>query len=54
MVLFPEVQRQAQEEIHRVIGADRLPKLEDKDNLPYLHAVYLETLRWHPIAPLGR
>ncbi|EPS45068.1 hypothetical protein H072_1058 [Dactylellina haptotyla CBS 200.50] len=55
MSLFPEVQRKAQEEIDRVIGADamRLPGFEDRDNLPYIEAVLKEALRWFPIAPLG-
>ncbi|KAI6155468.1 cytochrome P450 [Pisolithus tinctorius] len=52
MVLYPEAQAKAQEEIDRVVGDARLPEFKDRDNLPYVQAVYLETLRWHPIKPL--
>ncbi|KAF3906918.1 hypothetical protein AA313_de0203533 [Arthrobotrys entomopaga] len=53
MILFPEVQRKAQEEIDRVIGTNRLPRAEDRESLPYIDAVVKETLRWWPIAPMG-
>lgn len=53
MTLFPEVQKKAQEELDRVIGMDRLPVASDKTSLPYIHAVMLETHRWHPVAPMG-
>jgi hypothetical protein len=53
MVLYPEVQANAQVEIDRVIGADRLPEIADRPSLPYVEAVYKETLRWHPVAPLA-
>ena len=51
--MYPEVQRRAQEEIDRVVGTDRLPGFEDRDNLPYVDAVVKEVLRWHPIGPMG-
>lgn len=53
MTVHPEVQRKAQEEIDRVIGPGRLPKMEDRANLPYTDAVVKEVLRWHPVAPMG-
>ena len=53
MTLYPEVQRKAQEEIDRVLGVGRLPKMIDRVNLPYIDAVVKETLRWHPVAPMG-
>ena len=53
MVLYPEVQAKAQGEIDCVLGADRLPGIADRPSLPYVEAVYKETLRWHPVAPLG-
>ncbi|PCH44118.1 low nitrogen upregulated cytochrome P450 monooxygenase 1, partial [Wolfiporia cocos MD-104 SS10] len=31
----------------------RLPCLADRKQLPYVNAVYLETLRWNPVAPIG-
>ncbi|GAB7350137.1 hypothetical protein MBLNU459_g0808t1 [Dothideomycetes sp. NU459] len=53
MTAFPEVQRKAQEEIDRTIGAGRLPSFQDRENLPYVEAVVKEVLRWRPLAPLG-
>ncbi|KAG6330988.1 hypothetical protein ID866_8100 [Astraeus odoratus] len=53
MTLYPEVQTKAQEEIDRVIGQDRLPDFSDRENLPYIGAIVLETLRWYPILPLA-
>lgn len=53
MTLYPEVQARAQEEIDRVVGHNRLPDFGDRDNLPYVEAIVMETLRWHPITPLG-
>lgn len=53
MLLFPEVQQQAQKEIDRVVASDRLPEMEDRDDLPYVNALVKETLRWLPIVPIG-
>ncbi|KAK7458752.1 hypothetical protein VKT23_009754 [Stygiomarasmius scandens] len=53
MVLFPEVQRKAQEELDRVIGLHRLPSVQDRDHLPYIAAVQKEIYRWRTIVPLG-
>ncbi|KAJ8700831.1 hypothetical protein PTI98_003818 [Pleurotus ostreatus] len=53
MILYPECQKRAQEEIDRVIGSERLPEFEDKDSLPYTTALVHEVLRWHPVIPLG-
>ena len=53
MTSFPEVQAKAQVELDTVIGKDRIPTLADKDRLPYISALTLEVLRWHPIAPFG-
>lgn len=53
MTLFPEAQKRGQEEIDRVIGRDRLPDFEDRENLPYVDAIYKECLRWHQPLPLG-
>lgn len=46
MVLHPEVQRKAQEELDRVIGRNRLPDLGDRDSLPYMQCVVHETMRF--------
>ncbi|KAG8901309.1 hypothetical protein FRC00_007956 [Tulasnella sp. 408] len=53
MTLFPSVQKKAQAEIDRVIGPSRLPTFKDQPDLPYLHAVMLETLRWSPVVSIG-
>ena len=51
MVLYPNVQAKAQEEIDRVVDSGRLPDFDDRPQLPYAEAVYLETLRWRPVIP---
>ncbi|KAF5013804.1 hypothetical protein FDECE_222 [Fusarium decemcellulare] len=48
MILFPEIQAKAQEEIDRVIGSSRLPTWDDRSDLPYVRGVVEETLRWAP------
>jgi cytochrome P450 len=53
MAVFPEVQKNAQEELDRVVGSDRLPLTSDKASLPYIEAMVKETHRWHPVAPMG-
>ena len=53
MVIHPEVQRKAQEEIDRVIGGSRLPTLADQPNLPYVDALVKEVFRWQQVGPLG-
>ncbi|KAF9769696.1 hypothetical protein IL306_012851 [Fusarium sp. DS 682] len=53
MLLYPDVQRKAQEDIDRVIGNARLPNCSDRPSLPYIDAIVKEILRWHPVAPMG-
>ncbi|KIO27631.1 hypothetical protein M407DRAFT_73022 [Tulasnella calospora MUT 4182] len=53
MILCPSVQKKAQDEIDRVIGSTRSPTFEDQPDLPFLHAVMLETLRWNPAVSFG-
>ena len=53
MSLHPEVQRKAQEEIDRVVGHDRLPRAQDRKDLPFVDAVMREVMRLNPVAPLG-
>jgi len=48
MIAFPEVQRQAQEELDAVVGRDRLPTFADAPRLPYVRAIIKEILRWRP------
>ncbi|KAL2844159.1 cytochrome P450 [Aspergillus pseudoustus] len=53
MALHPDVQKNAQEELDCVLGPNRLPTFEDRPNLPYIEAIVKESLRWHPVAPMG-
>ncbi|KAF5388377.1 hypothetical protein D9615_000792 [Tricholomella constricta] len=53
MVLHPEKQRIAHEELVRVMGNGRVPQIRDRGNLPYVEAIIKETMRWHPALPLG-
>ncbi|KAF8840876.1 cytochrome P450 [Paxillus ammoniavirescens] len=53
MTIYPEVQRKAQAELDAVVGAERLPRLDDRDSLPYINAICKEVLRWHVVAPLA-
>ncbi|EIW56941.1 cytochrome P450 [Trametes versicolor FP-101664 SS1] len=53
MVLHPDVYRKAQAEVDKVIGSDRLPDYEDRENMPYLDAILKEMFRWNAPVPLG-
>ncbi|KAL5501302.1 hypothetical protein ACEPAH_8562 [Sanghuangporus vaninii] len=53
MLVYPEVQARAQEEIDRVVGNERLPGYGDREKLPYMNAIVKEVLRWHPVGPLA-
>ncbi|KAI5120028.1 hypothetical protein M0805_004657 [Coniferiporia weirii] len=53
MLLRPEVQRRAQDELDRVVGKDTLPTMEDKPNLPYIMAICKECMRWQSVTPLA-
>ena len=52
MVMFPDVQQKAQDEIDRVVGTERLPTFSDRQNLPYIDALVKEASRWWPVAPM--
>lgn len=52
MVLNQGAQEKAQAEIDAVVGKSRLPTMEDRPLLPYLDAIFRETLRYTPIVPL--
>jgi len=53
MLKNPDTQRLGQSEIDRVVGTGRLPSFEDKERLPYVHAICEETLRYASVGPLG-
>ncbi|KAF4953618.1 hypothetical protein FGADI_5954 [Fusarium gaditjirri] len=52
MLLYPEIQRKAQDEIDKVIGK-RMPTMDDEHSLRYVRACMKETLRWMPTTILG-
>lgn len=51
MVLHPDVYRKAQAEVDKVIGSDRLPDYEDRENMPYLDAILKEMFRCVQLFP---
>ena len=51
--MYPKAQSKAFEEIDHVVGHNRLPTLEDLEDLPYIEALWKETLRWSPPAPFS-
>ncbi|EMD36022.1 hypothetical protein CERSUDRAFT_96245 [Gelatoporia subvermispora B] len=53
MALNPSVQTKAQAELDAVVGSDRLPTMQDRQDLPFVEAVVKETMRWQPSVPLG-
>ncbi|TFY51971.1 hypothetical protein EVG20_g10761 [Dentipellis fragilis] len=53
MVLNPEVQRKAQEEIDYVFPSNWLPTIDDHGDLPYIEAVMKEVYRWLAPVPNG-
>ena len=53
MTMHPDVLKKAQAELDAIVGPDRLPDFGDQDALVYVHAIVKETLRWHPVLPLG-
>ena len=53
MTLHPSALALAQEELDRVVGKNRLPSFQDRENLPYVNALIKEVLRWETIVPTG-
>ncbi|CEL56329.1 O-methylsterigmatocystin oxidoreductase OS=Aspergillus flavus GN=ordA PE=3 SV=2 [Rhizoctonia solani AG-1 IB] len=51
MVLNPEVQTRAQQEIDLRLGLGVLPRISDREQLPYINRLILELLRWRPVIP---
>jgi len=52
LLLHPEMQKKAQDEIDAVTGRSRFPNFEDRPRLPFVDALCKEVLRWRPAAPL--
>jgi cytochrome P450 len=53
MLIYPDIQKRAQNELDSVIGRERLPTFEDRPKLPFIDAVCKEVLRWRPVSPAG-
>ncbi|KAG6914605.1 hypothetical protein DXG01_016368 [Tephrocybe rancida] len=52
MATNPDKLKIAQVELSKVVGS-RLITVDDRDHLPYVHAIIKETLRWHPPLPMA-
>ncbi|XP_005097664.1 cytochrome P450 2U1-like [Aplysia californica] len=52
LIRHPEVQENIYEELCREIGADTAVRLQDRNKLPYINAVIMETQRLANIVPL--
>ncbi|KAF8729783.1 cytochrome P450 family, partial [Rhizoctonia solani] len=53
MVLHPDVQLRAQQELDTILGQVTLPTIKDQERLPYIRNVVEEVLRMYPVVPLG-
>jgi len=53
MAIHPEIQKKAQKEIDQLLGGERLPRLSDQDDLPYIWALVKEIYRWHVPLPIS-
>ncbi|KDN34192.1 hypothetical protein RSAG8_12728, partial [Rhizoctonia solani AG-8 WAC10335] len=51
MILFPDKQRKAQQELETVLGPGRIPGLKDRDSIPHIGALVMGVLRWHLFYP---
>lgn len=45
MLLHPDKQQKAHDELDRVVGKDRLPTFDDRQDLPYIRAICTEAFR---------
>jgi len=54
MILHPDTQLKAQQELDGVLGRGVIPTLSDRSRLPYNEALISEVFRLYNIAPLGR
>ncbi|XP_011674523.1 cytochrome P450 2J6 [Strongylocentrotus purpuratus] len=53
MMAHPEMQSRVQRELDHVVGRERLPRLDDRNDLPYTNAVLIEVQRKGAVAALG-
>ncbi|KAH8125669.1 hypothetical protein FP744_10002504 [Trichoderma asperellum] len=52
-IMFPEVQKKAQEEVDRVTRGTRMPVFTDREQMPFIDAMVSEALRWFTLTPMG-
>ncbi|KAJ7496786.1 cytochrome P450 [Mycena latifolia] len=53
MILYPEAQRKAQNELDTVLGHCTAPRLSDRPRLPFVEALISEVFRHFTITPMG-
>ncbi|KTG41404.1 hypothetical protein cypCar_00000835 [Cyprinus carpio] len=53
MMKHQDIQERVQQEIDEVVGQDRWPSVEDRQNLPYTDAVIHEIQRYMDLAPIA-
>ncbi|KAK7129358.1 hypothetical protein R3I94_017536 [Phoxinus phoxinus] len=53
LIQNPDVQERCHEEIVRVLGQDRFPSMDDRDQLPYTYATVHEIQRYANLVPMG-
>ncbi|KZV75180.1 cytochrome P450 [Peniophora sp. CONT] len=53
MIVYPDVQKRAQDELDAVVGRTRAPAFADMPHLPYISAMVKEAVRWRPVTPFG-
>uniref|UniRef100_A0A1B6JNF9 Cytochrome P450 n=1 Tax=Homalodisca liturata TaxID=320908 RepID=A0A1B6JNF9_9HEMI len=53
MILHQDVQERVYQEIREVLGTRKLPTLEDKQRLPYVEAVLMESQRFLHVVPVA-